>query len=1137
MRKNVRQTILKSLGRYIAIVAIIALGAGMFVGLLSTKMDMVATAQKYVDEQNMFDLRLLSTYGWSSEDVEKISRMSGVVDAEGSIGMDVFAQFGDADRESVYRLYSIPKKINQVYLLGGRMPESPNECLADGFHGDDSILGRKIVITESNSSDTLDSLKEHTFTVVGYVNSPLYMDMSRGNTTLGSGNLASFIYLPEEAFDVDYYTEIGVTIEGDHEIYTDAFTQAMEDMAEKLDPEVTVVAQDRLVELKAEGEIEFANGVKEYEDGLAEYEKGKQEALDKLAQGLKELEDAQAELDKNWESVLDGEKQIEDAEKTLQENENLLVQSKQQLAKAKADAYAQLAQAYADLTQNYKDVTAGLQQVNDGLAQIEAGIPQLEDGLTQIASGIERLDMVMGLLELSINLSQGLLDLENSSIIVNENRVAQLEAQLASQQAQYDDYAAQRQELVDMQTEYTAQLEDLNAKKAELTEMKTTLQSAKSQIELGFKELESQQLQADNQFASAEAELQSGELQLEQGRKELESKKQELADGRATLEDAQAELDKGWEEYETGKAEAEAELADGEKKLADAKEQLNEARETLDSMNEVEVYILDRNTNVGYLAVDNNSDIVSGVSRVFPAFFLLVAALVCITTMTRMVDDERTQIGIFKALGYSNRAIVNKYLFYSGSAAVIGCGLGVLVGSVVFPKILWAAYSIILSVTPDIVLKLNWPLCIAVVAAYTAVSMLVTWYCCRRELREVPAELMRPRAPTAGKKIWMEYLPFWNKISFLNKVMFRNVFRYRQRMLMMLVGIGGCTALLLTGFGLRDSITDIANYQFEEVTVYDMEVYFAEGQTSEQQLAFRDALSEETDQIHFFHQASVELDHKDQTKEIYMIVSDDGLKDHIDFHHNGEAMDMPRVGETYISVGVAEAMGIREGETITLRNSDMQILSLTVAGIYDNHVYNFAIIRPETIEEQWNETPVCQMAFIQVAAGLDVHEVSAKITGMDGVMNVSVSQDIANQVGSMLEALDLVVITIVICAGLLAVIVLYNLTNISITERIREIATINVLGFNSKESAAYVFKENLLLSGMGAMIGLVGGYFLLQFVMSQIKIDMVWMQARPAAISFLWAVVLTMLSACFVDFLLYFKLEKINMAEALKSVE
>lgn len=1137
MRKNVRQTIFKSLGRYIAIVAIIALGAGMFVGLLSTKSDMIATAQKYLDEQNMFDLRLLSTYGWSAEDVDKISEMSGVVDAEGSISIDVFAQYRQGTEETVFRLHSIPNKINQVYLLGGRMPQSPDECLVDGYHADDSVLGLQFAVSDSNTEDTLDSLNERTFTVVGYVNSPLYMDLSRGNTTLGSGNLDSFVYIPEDAFNVDYYTEIGVTIEGDYEVYTKEFTQAMEDMAEKLEPGVTVIAEERLIRLKADAEVEYADGLKEYEDGQAEYEKGKQEALDKLAEGLKELEDGQAELDANWATVLDGEKQIKDAEKTLEEKEALLLTSKQQLNSSKADAYAQLAQAYADLTQNYKDVSAGLEQVEDGLTQIEEGIPQLEDGLEQIASGLEQLDLVMGLLETSINVTQNLLDLEKNSLIVNENRIKQLEEQLASQQSKYDEYAAQRQELVDMQTEYTAQLEELKETQAELKKTKATLQKAMNQIELGFKEIENQQLQADNQFASAEAELESGALQLEAGRKELEAKKQELSEGRAALEEAQTELDKGWEEYENGKAEAEAELAEAEAQLLDAKQQLNDARKAIDAMTDAEVYILDRNTNVGYLAVDNNSDIVSGVSRVFPAFFLLVAALVCITTMTRMVDDERTQIGILKALGYSNGAIIGKYLFYSGSAAVIGCGFGVIVGSVVFPVILWEAYGIILSLTPGIVLKLNWPLCIAVIVAYTIVSMLVTWYCCRRELREVPAELMRPKAPTAGKKIWMEHLPFWDKISFLNKVMFRNVFRYRQRLLMMLVGICGCTALLLTGFGLRDSIVDIVDYQFEDVTVYDMSVYFSEGQTQEEQEAFRDALRGDVDQIHFFHQASVELDYNDQIRDIYLMASDDGIKEHMDFHRGNKAMDMPGLGETYLTVGVAEAMGISEGDTITIRNSDMRTLTLNVAGIFDNHVQNFAIVLPETISDQWGEVPELQMAYIKVTDSQDVHTASVKISGMEDVINVSISQDLADQVGSMLEALDLVVITVVICAGLLAVIVLYNLTNISITERIREIATIKVLGFNSKESAAYVFKENLLLTGMGGAIGLVAGVFLLKFVMSQIKVDMVWLTARPAAISFVWALILTMLSACFVDFLLYFKLERINMAEALKSVE
>jgi len=413
----------------------------------------------------------------------------------------------------------------------------------------------------------------------------------------------------------------------------------------------------------------------------------------------------------------------------------------------------------------------------------------------------------------------------------------------------------------------------------------------------------------------------------------------------------------------------------------------------------------------------------------------------------------------------------------------------------------------------------------------------VTWYCCRRALEEEPAELIRPKAPEAGKKIFMEYLPFWHRISFLNKVTIRNIIRYRQRLAMMLVGIGGCTALLLTGFGLRDSIVNVVDFQFENVTVYDMTVYFSEGQTQEQQERFVKLTDDCIENVLFYNQISVELEHDNQVKEIYLMTADSKIQEFIDFKNGNEPIPMPGVGEVLLTVGVSEAMGIQTGDQIVMRNADMEQLELTVSGIYDNHVYNYAVLIPETIEEQWGRTPEKQMAFVQAAEGHDIYEVSTVVTGLSGVQNVSISQDLANMVGSMMDALDLVVWVIVVCAGLLAVIVLYNLTNININERIREIATIKVLGFNASETAAYVFKENISLTVIGAGVGLGLGYLLLLFVMQQIKIDMVWFKAIVMTPSYLWAVVLTMLSACIVNFVFYFKLDKINMAEALKSVE
>ena len=549
------------------------------------------------------------------------------------------------------------------------------------------------------------------------------------------------------------------------------------------------------------------------------------------------------------------------------------------------------------------------------------------------------------------------------------------------------------------------------------------------------------------------------------------------------------------------------------------------------------VFVLDRNSNIGYNSLDSASDIVQGVSRVFPAFFLLVAALVCITTMTRMIDEERTQIGTLKALGYSNREIINKYLIYAGSGAIVGCGLGVFVGSAVFPIILWQAYKIMLYITDGIVLKFNWWLCGAVVGAYTIVMLLVTWYCCRRSLEEVPAELIRPKAPTSGKKIFLEHLGFWEKLSFLNKVMLRNIFRYRQRLLMMLLGIGGCTALLVTGFGLRDSIQDIAVAQFDDIMIYDMAVSFSGEQLPEDQEAFVAELGKNLDSAHFFHQSSAELDHNDQIREVYLIASDGALTGYIDLHRGEEAVPMPGLGEALISIGAADIMGISVGDTITVRDPDMRELTLKVSGIFDNNVYSYVIISPETIENQWGEAPEKQVAYLNVREGMDDHSVSAKVSGMEGVLSVMVCQDMADSVAQMLDALDLVVVTVVVCAALLAVIVLYNLININIKERLREIATIKVLGFNSGETAAYVFKENLLLSVMGAVLGLPAGKLLLNFVMSQIKIDMLWIGSMVTPLSYILAFIMTMLSAVIVDFIFHFVLEKINMAEALKSVE
>jgi len=1072
MRKNLRQSILKSFGRYIAIASIIALGAGLFVGLLMTKTDMVATGQVFTDAQNMFDFRMVSNYGWTEEYVRAFSELEGVVDAEGTFSVDLIAQVGDAEESGVYRFYSIPEKVNRIELRAGRMPQEKGECLADGFMGGEELIGQSVTVSDDNDADDLENLRCKRFTVVGCVSSPLYMDRNRGTTSVGSGSLENYFYIPGEAVDTAYFTEINVTIAGAFPIFTDSYRDALEAAADALEPEAKRLAQERFQDVKAEAEAEYQDGYQEYLDGVKEYEDGKAEAEQELKDAKQELEDAEQELKDNRKKLIDAGNEIDEGKKQIEAGRGEIERAKQELAAKKAEAEPQ--------------IEAAKQQLDDQAAKLEPSYQAAVAAKPQLTAQIAELKSQISAIDPEDETQSDQLEALNSALAAAEGQLSGVEQVIGAMEA----------------------------------------------IQAGYQKLEGQK----QQLAAAQAQLAAAEQELWANEETLDNAYSKLMINWGLWHQGEAELEDGWREYADAKQEAEQELADAQAELWDAEQELEDAREEIDAMDKARLYMLDRNSNVGYSNLDSSSDIVAGVSRVFPVFFLLVASLVCITTMTRMIDEERTQIGTLKALGYSSGAIIGKYMFYSGSSALLGCGVGIWAGSVVFPRIIWQAYGIMFYIQPDIVLRVDWLLCAAVVLSYTAAMLFVTWYCCRRTLEEEPSELIRPKAPDPGRKILLERLPFWKRISFLNKVTIRNIFRYRQRLAMMLVGIGGCTALLLTGFGLRDSIVNVVGYQFSDVTLSDMSVYFREEITQKDREKFRKAVEGAEDTM-FYHQSSVELEFDGQVKEIYMISGDSHLQNFLSLHSGERDLSLPSEGEVVLSVGVARNLDIDTGDTVTVRNSDLETMELTVSGIYDNHIDNYAIVQPETIESRWGEPPEQQMAFVRIGQGQDVHSLGARISALACVMNVSVSEDLAGMVGGMMEAMDLVIGVIVFCAALLAVIVLYNLTNININERIREIATIKVLGFNASETAAYVFKENLVLTVAGSLLGLLFGKLLLSFVMSQIKIDLLWFKAAVEPASYAWSIALTVLSAIVVDFIFYFKLEKVNMAEALKSVE
>ncbi len=552
------------------------------------------------------------------------------------------------------------------------------------------------------------------------------------------------------------------------------------------------------------------------------------------------------------------------------------------------------------------------------------------------------------------------------------------------------------------------------------------------------------------------------------------------------------------------------------------------------------LFVLTRSENIGYVCFENDSSIVEGIAVVFPVFFFLVAALVCVTTMSRMIEEQRTQIGVLKALGYSDAVIMGKYMIYSGSAALIGCIGGFFLGCKVFPAIIWKVYGLMYGFS-EIKFVFNPLLFLISLAVAVFCSVGTTWISCKKDLKMMAAGLMRPKAPKTGKRIFLERIGWiWRKIPFLHKVSIRNVFRYRGRFFMMMLGIGGCAGLLVTGYGIRDSITEIAEEQYSRILVYDELVNFSEEMKEDDLSEFYKTFEDKTETFMPIYQTSVDPVDTGAFRSVNLTVlyGEDKWKDVLLLHDDdGNQLEYPKEGEVILTENVAKANSVKTGDYITFRDSGYHELELKVSGICENYFNSYAYIGSATYKNLIKEDPPYRSAFIVVKNGTDLHEAAASFMNDKRVSAVSVNADTREMFSKMMQTMNYIVILVIACAAALAFIVLYNLTNINITERIREIATIKVLGFYAGETASYVFRENMALTLMGAVVGLPMGIALHRYVMSNIKIEMVTFDIHVNGISFVYAVLYTIAFALFVDLVMYFKLAKINMAESLKSVE
>lgn len=586
---------------------------------------------------------------------------------------------------------------------------------------------------------------------------------------------------------------------------------------------------------------------------------------------------------------------------------------------------------------------------------------------------------------------------------------------------------------------------------------------------------------------------------------------------------------------------------------------------TIDDAPDVSYYILGRETNVGYVCFESDSDIVDGVAKVFPVFFVLVAVLVCMTTMNRMVEEQRTMIGMLKALGYSEHTIMGKYMIYSGLAAVIGCIGGFFAGMYAFPRVIWKAYHMMYL---NISLKyiVDWKLAGIAMLVSLACSVGTTWFTCRYELSETAAGLMRPKAPKAGKRVFLEKISFvWKRLKFLHKVSVRNIFRYKKRFFMMVIGISGCTALLLTGFGINDSIAGFADRQYDEIQISDGTMTLAESvddvkktnaaseenqkdqqkatQTGSESAAagdLYDKLDKYMQDYDFVGETSWDLIESDGIKSINLVImkEPEHSDKYMDFHNSkNEKVAYPGKDEAIINSALATRYDLSVGDTITIRNSDMKEIKAKISGIFENYVYNYVYLSPETYMDQMGEAPVYHSVYFNLKPDMDAHEVAADLMKENVVSAVVVNGDMRERISNMMKSLDYIVLVVILSAAALAFIVLYNLTNINITERIREIATVKVLGFFRNETSSYVFRENWVLTAIGIAVGLVLGVFLHSFVMDQIRVDMVSFDTYISPLSYVYSIILTFAFNGCVNLFMSVRLERINMAESLKSVD
>ena len=1093
--------------RFLSILVLSALAVAFLSGLWATAPDMKFTADNYYDRTNLMDGWVLSTLGLTQGDLDALGSAEGVDQVEGAWTVDATAV------DCIVTVRSMPERLNLLEVKRGRLPEAPNECVTEGLLlvelGLDVGDTVELVLDEDHQGD----LVRTTYTIVGVVNCPLYVGTDRGTSSLGSGSVDAFLFVPGENFTYDYYTAAYFTGQGLKEL--NSYSDEYEDRAEALIDSLDGLADER-AQLRYDTLIGDAQ--KELDDAQKELDDAKAEADQELADAEKELNDARKELDDGWADYREGqdtlERELADARRTLADALQKLNDAQRELDDGRA--------RYEDGLAQYED---GLDQYEDGLAQYQAGLAQYQNGLAEYQKNKAALDGQQA------QVNEGLAQYE-AALKQAEGTPAyeQVKAQLAEQKAQLDGAQAALDEgyaqLAPVKIQLDGVKAQLDGSKAVLDDSKAELDSARATLDDTGRQL----ADAERQIADGRRDYQNGQAELAQARRDGE---QELADALQKLEDGEAEYADGLKEYEDGRIEA-------DEKIADAQQKLDDARDELDKVEECQWYVLGRNTNMGFVSFSQDTERVSNLATIFPVIFFLVAALACLTTMTRMVEEQRTEIGALKAMGFSQLSISKKYIGYAFLASLLGGILGLAVGATLIPAVIANAFNIMYAM-PPLEFREQTVLCVlAVLAAVLCTTGAALW-ACLSTLIATPANLMRPKAPKAGKRVLLERVGFiWKRLTFTWKVTMRNLFRYQRRFWMTVIGIGGCTALIVTGFGLHESIFAILNKQFDEISLYDATVGLDEDAAPDELAAVTDYLdnSGKVERWHLTSQHTAEASAGGVAYDVGLYAIDDfeGFTRFMNLRHRQDdgAVAPPEDG-AIITEKLSELLGVEVGDTITL-DKDGRV-DVRVDDIVEHYVQHNVYLSAACYERLLGETPAQNLILLKYGDGAQSDEVSAQLMAMDAVTSHSYIAAIRDSFTNSMEAIDYAVVIIILSAAALAFVVLYNLTNINITERTRELATLKVLGFFDKEITAYVYRENVFLTLFGIVLGLVMGRFLHAWMVLTVEVDIVMFGRTAPPYAYVLAAALTVVFSVIVNIAAHFRLKKVDMVESLKTVE